>query len=370
MSRAMSRARCSNGPAWHGQLRLAAACMALALAPQIPAHAADLVTLGTATPPSLSDGPVYAMGEALGFFKAENIDLKITVFQGAGLIIPQVATKQIMIGYPIPDPVFASYANHQPVPVTFFYNNIPRNTMQIGVLEDSPVRTLQDLKGKSIGVGALTWGTIPGTKALLHEAGLTPGQDVQIAPVGVLGPGFHALKAGQVDALNYNATWLDMLQQQGTPIRRLPLTPIFEHMVGNAYMTNSDTLKANPELFARFGRAIAKSTLACNANIKGCVEAFWKAHPEAKPKTGDAQENLKGAIWLLQRRMDLIVPYEDPAGSFDKKAIEQYVGTLHTAGVLSSADVPVDSLFSNQLVPQFNQFDPGQVKQAALQYGQ
>ncbi len=333
------------------------------------ARAADVVTLGTATPPSLSDGPVYAMGEALGFFKAEHIDLKITVFQGAGVIIPQVATKQIMIGYPLPDPVLASYANHQPVPVTFFYNNIPRNTMEIGVLANSSVKTLADLKGKAVGVGALTWGTIPGMKALLHEVGLEPGKDVQIAPVGVLGPGFHALKTGQVAALNYNSTWLDMLQQSGTPVRRLTLTPTFEHMVGNAYMANSQALKDNPGVYARFGRAIAKSTLACDANIEACVKAFWKQHPEAEPKTGSAAENLKNAVWILGRRMRLIVPREDSAGRFDTTAITKYVKALRAAGVIQSATVPVDSLFSNQLVAQFNQFDREKVRKMAERYG-
>jgi len=333
------------------------------------ARAVDVVTLGTAIPPTLTDGSIYAFGEALGFFKEENISLKIVVFQGAGVVIPQVATKQVLIGQPLPDPILASYASHQPVPVTFFYNVLPRNTIQLGVLASGPIHTIADLKGKAIGVGALTWGTIPGTKALLQQVGLVPGKDVQIVPVGILGSGFHALKTGQVAALNYNNSWLDMLELQGTKVRRLEYPPTFAHMINNAYMTNSETLKKNPDIFARFGRAITKATIACYVNPTACVEAFWHDHPEAKPKTGDAQENLRNAVWLLQRRQALVVPYENPAGRFDLDAIQNYVKALHKAGVLKSADVPVAKLFSNELVPQFNNFDLQKVKQMAMQYG-
>lgn len=335
--------------------------------PARAARALDEVTLALAIPETLTNGAVFSFGEDLGIFDDEGIHVNVVVFKGAGVVIPQVATKQVLIGQPLPDPVLASYAEGHPVPVTFFYNALPRNTIQLGVLASSDIHSIKDLEGRSIGVGALTWGTIPGTRALLRDVGLTPGKDVEIAPVGILGSGFHALETGQVAALNYNNSWLDMLELRGTKVRRLAYPPVFAHMINNAYMTNSETLEENPDIFVRFGRAVSKSTVACDANPEACVRSFWQHHPDARPEGGDEQQNLHDAVVLLQRRFELVVPYEDPAGRFDLDAIRDYVEALHRAGELKSTEVPVAELFSNELVPQFNDFDRASVREKAKQ---
>ena len=335
------------------------------------AQAQDAITVGLAIPLTVVDGGTFAVADELGIFKEEGIAVKTLVFQGAGVVIPQVASRQLTIGFPLPEPVLASHERGKsPVPVRYFFNALPVNLIELAVLAESPIKTIADLKGGNIGVGALTWGTIPSTKALLRGAGLAPGKDVEIVAVGILGSGFHALKTGRVQALNYNHSWHDMLEMSGTKIRRLAYPGIFERMISNGLIASDEALKSNPGLYARFGRAFAKAQVACAANTRYCIEAFWRRQPESKPKEGASDKILADAIQLLDRRMAKILKGPDgkdraEQGRFDVTVIRAWLQQMEKAGEFNTAEMPVDHIFSNDLVAEFNKFDAEAIRRRA-----
>lgn len=329
------------------------------------AQATEIVTVGFAIPFTVTDGPMFAVAEELGYFAEEGIEAEFVFLTGAAQLIPQVASKQITIGQPLPDPLMAAIADGQDLPVAYFYNALPSNTIQLGVLEDSELETLADFDGGSVGVGALTWGTIPGLRAMLRSVGLEPGADTSIVPVGILGSGFQALRNDTVDGLNYNNSWLDILEASGTPLRRIELPEVYENMVNNAFIAHRDTLADSPELLAGFGRAYAKATTACDIDPAFCVETFWNLYPEQKPTEGDYADNLAGAVDLLDRRLALITPVEPGGagswGRFDHAAIGEYVDFMHESGEFTTTDVPVETVFSNALADEFVAFDRADV---------
>lgn len=323
---------------------------------------AEHITIGLAIPQGVTDGGAMAAAAELGLFKEEDLEPQFVVFQGAGALLPQVATKQIIIGLPLTEPVLASYQpGNAPLPVVFFYNANPYNGLELAVLANSPVRTIADLKDRAIGVGALTWGTIPQTRSLLRISGLDPGRNVDIVAVGVLGAGFNALRTGRVAALNFNDNWIDMLEAQGTPVRRLVFPPTYRRMISNAFVAHEDTLKNRPDLLARFGRVVAESTVICNANPTLCVDAFWRAHPEAKPKEGDLARNLGDALHAITKNTTRALHDETGKdrilGQFDLSIIRDYVKAMQQSGEFATSDIPIDHLFSNALVPEFSKFD-------------
>ncbi|WP_231941505.1 ABC transporter substrate-binding protein [Burkholderia sp. PAMC 28687] len=335
------------------------------------AHALDAVTVGLAIPPAVHDGAPYAAADKLGLFKEEGLDVKLIIFQGAGALIPQVASKRITFGYPTAEPVLSSYLNGgTPVPVRYFYNGVPANTMEFAVLASSPVKTLGDLKDKKIGVGALSWGTIPGSRAALREAGLKPGTNVEYVAVGALGAGFHALKTGAVDALNFNSSWDDMLELSGTPIRRIRYPSVFDETAGNGFIAHRDTFNEHPDLIVRFGRAYTKAQIVCQANPAFCVNAFWAEHPESKPQ-GDETKNLREAVELVKRRLDRVLLTSDgkprQAGAYNLPAVRANLAEMQKVGEFPKGDVPIDQIFSNQFVPEFSRFDEAALRERARQ---
>ncbi len=322
---------------------------------------AEPITIGLAIPPGVSDGGMAAAVE-LGLFKAEGLEPDYLLFQGAGALLPQIATKQVLIGLPLTEPVLSSYQpGNAPLPVVFFYNANPFNGLELAVLADGPIERIADLRGRAVGVGAMTWGTIPQTRSLLRLAGLQPGSDVDIVAVGVLGSGFNALRTGRVAALNFNENWNDMLEQQGTKLRRLAFPPAYRRMVSNAYVAHRDTLRDHPDILARFGRVVAEAPVICDANPRFCVEAFWRAHPDAKPKEQDAGVAMDQALATVTKSTAKTLRdeagHDRAQGAFDLEVIRDYVKAMQKSGEFASDDVPLEKLFSNELVPQYTRFD-------------
>lgn len=326
-----------------------------------PAHALDEVTIALAIPLSVHDGAPYAAAEELGLFKEQNLDVKLLVFQGAGALLPQVATKRVTFGYPVSEPVISSYfSGKDPLPLRYFYNGTPSQTMEYAVLAGSTIKNLQDLKDKHIGVGALTWGTIPNSRAALRVAGLEPGKNVDFVAVGTLGSGFQALKSGKVDALNFNSSWHDQLEFSGTAIRRIAYPPVFQETPGNGFIAHVDTFRDQPDLIRRFGRAYTEAQAVCEANLTYCVQAFWRQHPETKPADATGK-GLTDARNLLSRRLKATLYFADgkprKPGEYNLKIIREAIAAMAKAGEFPTADVPVDKIFSNEFVTAFSDFD-------------
>jgi NitT/TauT family transport system substrate-binding protein len=325
------------------------------------AHALDDVTVALAIPPAVHDGAPYAAAEALGLFKEQNLAVKVLVFQGAGALLPQVASKRVTFGYPVSEPVISSYFNGKdPLPLRYFYNGTPSQTMEYTVLDASPIKTLADLKGKKIGVGSLTWGTIPGSRAALREAGLAPGKNVEYVAVGALGSGFQALRSHKIDALNYNSSWGDIFEFTGTKIRRIAYPEVFQETPGNGFIAHQDTFSQNPDLIRRFGRAYTEARYVCEINPEYCVRAFWRQHPESKPADAEGK-GLEEAKTLLTRRLERTLYKADGTrrtpGEYDLPVIRRAIAAMAQAGEYPRADVPVETLFSNAFVAAFNDFD-------------
>jgi hypothetical protein len=72
---------------------------------------------------------------------------------------------------------------------------------RLSVLEDSPIQSVADLKGKNVGVSSLSDGSVPVVTAALNDAGLKVGSDVHLVVVGEGGPAVaSALKNGRIAA--------------------------------------------------------------------------------------------------------------------------------------------------------------------------
>ncbi len=317
--------------------------------------------VGRSLPPSGADGGTYALAEELGLFRAEGIEVQQVVLPGAGAILPQILQRQLTFGFPLAETLLSAHQPGQaPLPVTYVYNAGPTNVLEIAVRAESPIRTLADLRGRGIGVGALTWGTIPQTRALLRSVGLEPGRDAQIVAVGVLGAGFHALREDRVQALNFNSTWIDLLELSGTPARRLEFPPVFRRMVTNGFLAHRATVEGNPGLVERFGRAYAGAVAACDANPRACVEAFWRRNPQARPQA-DLDKALADNIQIVQRHSDRTMRDETGAprvpGRYDLDVIRAYITEMHRWREFPTADIPVDRYFTNAFVDAFNRFD-------------
>lgn len=332
------------------------------------AQAQQKIVFGLVSPPAVPHAPLF-LAKDLGYWAQEGIDVEIVAFNGTAVLLPQIANKSVTVGFPNPDPLILSrQPGRDPLPLKFYYNFIRQNVWEFAVLADSPVKSLAELRGRKIGVGALTFGNIPLTKALFKELGMEAGKDYEFVPTGLGAPAFLALRERRVDALNLFDTLHTTLEQQGTKIRRLPLPQKYLGLFSNGLIAHEEAIRDRPGPLVGFGRMVAKGMVACNANRPACVRAFWKAYPDKKPP-GDEASAMARDRALLDARFDKYIafPEGEPArwGAFPRGAWENMVQAMLDGGQIQSKDIDVGALYTNALVPAMNDFDTAEVIRAA-----
>jgi NitT/TauT family transport system substrate-binding protein len=330
---------------------------------------------GSPNPRGLNVGwSPFFLAKDKGYFAAEGInEVDLVTFNGTATLLPQVVSKAVMIGSPNPDiPIISQQPGRDTMPLTFFYNFMRASVWQVIVPADSPVKSLADLKGKTVGVGAMTWANIPTTKAMLKNAGLDTNKDVTLLAVGVGGPAYQAFNNGEVDALNLYDTAHAQLELSGTKIRRLPLPDEYTGLFSTGFITHADTIKNSPEVLTGFGRALTKGIVACFANPEACVKAYYNNNPAKKPKPEDEAKAVAKSVAILKARGASYLAFADDKnamfGSYPDNAFSNYIKVLHAQGGLETQDIPVEKLFTNQFVDAFNDFDKDGLRAEAKQW--
>ncbi|QUS40037.1 hypothetical protein RPMA_15270 [Tardiphaga alba] len=322
--------------------------------------ASTKIVYGNVTEMTLSQVPMVA-AKRLGYFAEEGLDVELMGFKGTGTLMPQMLAKRVDIGYPNPDTLILSRApGKEKLPIKYFYNATRSSGWEFAVLDDSPLKSLKDLNGKTVGVGAMTFGNVPITKAAFKDLGV----NATMVPVGVGSAAFLALTSKRIDVLNLFDAQHATLEAEGTKIRRLPQLPRYEALFSNGFVAHEDMIRDKPEVLAGFGRAIAKATVFCEANREACVKLFWKEYPNTKP-SGDEAKVLADGVKIFSARFDkmLSFPTGKPRqwGSFDQKVWLDFAEALHEGGQLEPKTVDVENCYTNALVPKFSDFDAAKI---------
>jgi ABC-type nitrate/sulfonate/bicarbonate transport system substrate-binding protein len=130
---------------------ITAVALWLAAMASAPAFAATTLIVGKANPTSDAIIPVD-IGDELGFFKKRGLDLKIVDFGGGSKMAQALAAGSIDIGDGAGTEM-AFVAKGAPM-LAVCESTGPAPFLGVGVPWDSPVKTLDDLKGKTIGVSS------------------------------------------------------------------------------------------------------------------------------------------------------------------------------------------------------------------------
>lgn len=340
--------------------------LALGLTVLTTAQATQTVRIGY--PPAWSAVEAsIPFGDTLGFFREEGISLEYVSVQGTAVLIPQVANGSVEFGIMTPDLAVIAAAQNEPFPVTYVYNFYPRNIFEFTVLADSPIQSLSDLSGKTLGVGALTWGNLPMSRLMLADAGVTWMEDVRVVPVGVGPAAWERLRGGSVDALNLPATQNVMMEQAGTPIRRLPIPEDFSAMFSNGLATSNALIESQPELVAAMGRAVSRSLEACMANTDACVRAYWQIDPSSRPAAADEANwvNTYRAVNEGSFAIGNVQARTGQHGLYTAADWENLVTKMLEGGQIDNMDFDIGTLFTDRFVETFNDFDVDAVRALA-----
>ncbi|MEV0597574.1 ABC transporter substrate-binding protein [Nonomuraea cavernae] len=231
----------------------------------------------------IPDAVAMYIANAKGFFKEEGLTVEPVVITGGAAAIPQIKSGALDISQTnYVSTLLASSKGEKIKLVADMYQAAP-NTFNIMVPKDSPIKTVADLKGKTVLVNNLRNIATLAVETQLKVAGLTA-DDVKFAekPFPEMG---NTISSGQADAGWITEPFITATQS-GLGFRKLAdtMTGQTEDLPIAAWMATDEWTQKNPKTLAAFQRAIAKAQELASSDRKE-IEAMLPTYTKIDAKT-------------------------------------------------------------------------------------
>lgn len=304
----------------------------------------------TATIPFPSGAVFYPLyvAEGRGYLEEEGIEIAVQAVDGSDATLQQVLAGNA-------DIALSSAGNfmqavQRGADLVSIYTLYQGNVFSIQTPVDSPIESIDDLSGKTLGVGALGGGETPFARAVMAASGLKEGEDYKLLAVGDGGPASVAMDKGEIDAYAGAFPDIAIMRLRGLDIRNV-VPPDFQSLFDSLFVMKRDFVEENPEVIEGLGRAMAKATVWGFENVEGTVDITSKAYPEEAEDRGFTIALLKEtqALFKLPPGADGKYGYAVP------ESIDFYMDFLVAQGELEE---PLDQdIFLNDYVDAYNDFD-------------
>ena len=297
------------------------------------------LTLGLGYIPDIQFAPFYVAKER-GYFREVGLDVEFK--QGFDTNVLQLlGTGALNFGVVGGDELLI--ARSQGVPIVYVGTWYQKYPVTVVALESANIRTVADLKGRTIGVPMRSGATYVGLRALLDSAGLKE-SDVQIREVGFTQ--VQALTQKQVDAIvGYANNEPVQLKSLGQAITTINVFDTLD-LASNGLVTDEKTLRDNPELVRSVVRAMVRGTQDVVARPDEAITLCIPYIPGSSEKRDQLRNVLNATLPLYQstRTAQQGYGYSDPA------AWQRTADLLRKLGFLGSA-LDIDKSYSNLYLP-------------------
>ena len=309
------------------------ACVVLALATFAGGAAADTkVRVGKAQAGQFAFVPAH-VGVETGIFKTHGLDLEIANFGGDAKLLQALTADGIDIALG-GGPTIAFVQKGTPMLGIAALADAP-GTIMLVVLKDGPVKTEDDLKGRTVSVstaGSLTYWL---AKELSRQKGW--GNDgIKIAPLGTPAAQIAALKTGQVDGVVTETSSIFRLEEQG---------------VGRVLVRFADHVK-DFHVHAAFAsrKMIDSNPQAVRAFLAGWFESvrWMKDHRDQTIEIAARMADVPKTV--AAKNYDEIMPVFSLDGRFKPKALDVLAGSFVEIGLLPQKP-DMSKLVTEQFLP-------------------
>jgi NitT/TauT family transport system substrate-binding protein len=285
---------------------------------------------------------------------------------GSSDCVKSVATKEIPFALAAVEA--HAVARTMGVKMVTFYTGYQGNIYRLAVPAGSSIRTITDLKGKTIGVISMGGGVLF-AKAVIAMVGMDPERDVRIVVAGESAQTAAMVRSKQVDALCQFDTQYAMVENAGVQLRMLEAKEI-DRFPGNGFLALEDTLKTHRKEAIALARGYAKGTVFAIANPEAAVRIMYGVFAEVRPTGKDEATAVRDDVRVLQARIpnwQLEKGGVKRWGESSQANYSDYLDFLFKWGVIKEK-VGAQEIITNELIDEINQFDAGQIAAAAKAY--
>lgn len=348
-------------------LKAAAAAVTVAAAAPLamPAIAQSLrkvtIAFGVQNLEGAIEGFFSSIPIGLGFYREEGLDVDIQTAGGASAAVNLLLSGRAQFSTHGTAGLFAGVGRN--VPMIGFCCQVPDYFVSIGVERDGPIRSLDDLKGKTIGIGAIGGAPHLVIKAVLRNLGWNVDTDVQFLAVGTSLPALDALRRNRVQALALWDTIYALYEANGQAFRYFRPDPI--PRMGFTHTTNTllETIEKSPEMVLGLTRAMCKSLVyMAAAQPEELTKLHFKVFPASKP-TGISEQRAIEIDRQRQEKRRPIMHYDkrvfsrsERLGDVSNEQIATHRDLLFSGGEIPAA-LPIERYFTRQFLARANDFD-------------
>lgn len=262
-------------------------------------------------------------------------------------------------------PAAGIIARSKGAPLTAVYLNMRKNFQFPVVLESSPIKSIADFKGKTMGVFSYGSQMLKVFRGMMADAGLNPDTDINVVETGVGAQAITALQSGRVDIWGTWDSQIATAENAGLKLRRFT-SPAAEKLTwGGSYFVNDSYLKSNPAAIEKTLRCIAQGSVYAIANPTAAVRAHWQVYPNTKPTGIDEAKAFAQALHLLNTRIEFLkLGPNERWGEIPAEAVNTMVAFMKKTGELQG-DVDPKLLYTNRFIDAVNRFDAKAVEAQA-----
>lgn len=313
----------------------------------------EIIFAPTTTDISVGHAAHSSIPLGMNYWKEQGLDVKVVGIQGATAGLQQIAAKKVTFASVGPEVIINARAKGAKITAIYTY---ARETIQRAMaLEGKGITAPAHLKGKTIGVVAMSTGSVPYGRQMLVAAGIDPDKDVKWLTIGQGGQAALALKNGIADAYLAWDTVIAPMQNQG--MKFVQIKPAYhDSLIGNAIITHDDFLKEHPEIAVKLGRGIAKATLFGLTNPEASIRIHWKRYPQTKPEGDEAKNLADSKVIFMSRFQGFVLPKGVKWGENLESQWNGIADLMKKEGLLAK-DFDVKTVYTNALIDKINDFD-------------
>jgi NitT/TauT family transport system substrate-binding protein len=316
-----------------------------------PALADDELTVVSGSQPTAFFEVLGDVAEFAGFYKAEHLKVEVNYAGNPYIATQLVASGKGDICSLALEPIIQGY--DKGVRLTSFFARDPHYEYAVGVLANSPIKTLADFKGTSIGEYSPGSGAEISTNNMLQGAGLTK-NDYTYIPIGNGAQAISAMTSGKVAGAAFPYVELLLYVAQADQHYRFFWNPVLKDIGDVGYAATTATIASKADLLKRFARANAKAAILIRVNPDLAAKYFLQGAGIKVTDDAIARESR-----LLASAYDQL-PGFDPASKTVGKMSATGMGVLAkflADNGLTKEVVPTSAVVTDQFIAFANDFD-------------
>jgi NitT/TauT family transport system substrate-binding protein len=237
------------------------------------------------------------------------------------------------------------------------------NIFYPAVLPDSDIKSLRQIKGKTVGLFTPAGSAVVMLDAVLHEYGLTKKDLKGVVTVGTGASAINALKTKQIDIyFGYQGAYNTIEATTDVRFRRFNDDPLFVRtaFASPGVWTRTALIKDRKETVIGFLRGVNAGIAFSRKDPVAAIKDHFALYPQTKPP-GSEEDAIRDGVKSLVN--NLTTYSDDPYGLVPIANVEATAKMMQSAGVIKSVS-PGSRYYTDEFVKAGSQYDAKAVEKA------